>query len=125
MSHALKINQRVKNMAPRLSAVKALYPVQPNVYLSNTVIFSARIRRMGEGTVFSLSVHTLTGGYPHLRSGWGVPISQVRIKDTPIPGQDGGRPIPSLDEGVSPSQVKIGGTPMPGQDRGGTPTGIA
>ena len=79
-----------------------------------------------------LSVH-IHGGYPHLADGgggeypfpghdrsWvppsqvrtggeGVLPSQVRMGDTPFPGQNG----------VPPSQVKTGGgTPFPGQERG-------
>ena len=37
------------------------------------------IRRMGEGTVFSLSVHTsMGGGVPHLAGGKGVPHFRSR-----------------------------------------------
>ena len=60
-------------------------------------IFTARIRRMGEGTFFSLFVssHLDGGGYPVMskwgypkpRSGRGLPTSQVRMGKPPISGQ--------------------------------------
>ena len=60
---------------------------------------------MREGTVFSMSVHTSTGG-----RGEGVPPSQVRMGGYPISGQDGER-VPS-------SQVRMGGYPHPRSGRG-------
>ena len=96
---------------------------------------------MGEGTVFSLSVHTSvgggtpilpTGGYSHpARSGWGVPPSLVRMGDYPIPDQRWGVPPSQVRIRSTPSQVRMGGTPIlliggrgttiPGHD-GGTPS---
>ena len=77
------------------------------------------------------------GGYPHLRSGWGVPPFQVRMGSNPIPGQDWGVPPFQVRTGVSQSQFRKGGyiisdlmgvphprsgwgggTPISGQDRG-------
>ena len=76
------------------------------------VIFTARIRRMVEGTVFSLSVPTSTGGYLIWLMGGGYPI----------PGPDGwggGYPIPGPDGAVNPILL-IGGNLIPGI-HGGTP----
>ena len=94
-------------------------------YAAYWLVVTARIRRMREGNIFSLS--TLVGGYtvqglwvggvypipglgggvPCPRSGWGYPIS----------GLGGG--------GVTPSQVWVGGTPdqvwMVGGGTQGTP----
>ena len=64
-------------------------------YLS---IFTARIRRMREGTVFSLFISS------HLAGG-----------GDPIPGL-GGYLMPGLDGGGTPSQVWMGGYPIPGLD---------
>ena len=77
------------------------------------LLITARIRRMGEGTVFSLSVHTskMGGGYSVLPMGWRYPI----------PGQDWGYPNSGPRWGVPPSQVRRRGTPSQVQDRGGTP----
>ena len=97
----------------------------------------------GEGTVFSLSVHTSRGGrglvpgldggrggarVTHPRSGLGGTLSQVLIGGYPIPDPGGGYPIqliggcpiPGLGRGV-PIQL-MRGTPIPGLD-GGTPLG--
>ena len=79
----------------------------------------------GEGTVFSLSVHTSTGvtpiwmtGVPHPRSGQGYQVPHPRSRwGYPIPGQD--RTI--LLPGVPPSQVR--GVPH-STDRRGTPSKI-
>ena len=71
----------------------------------------------GEGTVFSLSVHTSLGagviplscwrmGYPHPRSGQG---------GYPVVGHDGGTPILGQDGGY-PHPRSGGGTPIPGQN---------
>ena len=65
-------------------------------------IFTARIRRMGEGTVFSLSVHTQGGvpgpgpgrGGPRSRSRWGE--SQVQVKVGGYPVSDLGGWVPGL-----------------------------
>ena len=71
------------------------------------VLITARIRRMGECTVFSLSVHTATGGggYPHHRSGW-----------HPMSGW-GRCPIPCLDGGYPPVPDWVGYPPTPSGDR--------
>ena len=70
------------------------------------MVITARIRRMGEGTVFSLSVHTSIGGGGY-----------------PIQGLDGARgyPIPDLDGWGTLSQVQMGGgLPLP-RSRWGNP----
>ena len=55
-------------------------------------IFTARIRKMLEGTVFSLLVHTSTRGVLHLADG-GRGVSPFQV------WTGGGYPIPGLDEG--------------------------
>ena len=78
--------------------------------LRNTNIFTARIRGMKEGNIFSL-FRLAGGGYrhpadgwvgvPHPRSGRGVPHSQVRMGVShPRPGFGGG----------TPSQIWMGAT---------------
>ena len=68
-------------------------------------VITARIRRMGEGNIFTLCVS------PHLDwGGEGVPYprsGQVRY------------PIPGLDKWGTTSQVWTGGVPHPGSGRGG------
>ena len=78
------------------------------------IVFTARIRRMGEGNIFSLS--TLAGrGVPHPRSRWGggVPHPRSGWWGYPVPGLGWG--------GGTPSQVWMvgGGYPVPGLDSGG------
>ena len=101
------------------------------------LIITARIQRMGEGTVLSLFVssHLDWGGVPHPRPRWGgeVPHPKSGQGRYPIPGLGGGTPgyppWPGLDAGgvprVPPSQVwMVGGTqgtPWPGLDGGGVP----
>ena len=95
-------------------------------------ILTAHIRMMGEGTVFSLSVHTSTGGggrVPHLADGGGTP-SQVWTGGVPCPrsGQGvphlGNRGVPHPADVVPPSPVWMGGGyPIQDQD-GGVPWGI-
>ena len=82
-------------------------------------IFTARIRRMREGNIFSL-LTLAGGGIPHSRSRQGVPhladcgvphsrsrmggvgvLHPVLDRGYPIPGPDRGYPIPGLDEGYS------------------------
>ena len=73
-------------------------------------IFTARIRKMTEGNIFSLFTLAGEGGtphpadwggvYPHPRSGWWVPHPA-----------DGGDRVP-------PSQVRMGGYPHPGPRSG-------
>ena len=83
-------------------------------------IITARIRRMREGNIFSLSTLMRReysppgdGGVPHPRSGWGVPHPrsgwegtpfQVWMAGTPLPGLDGDNPPPllGLDAGTPP-----------------------
>ena len=52
-----------------------------NLEARKTVVITARIRRTGEGTVFSLSVHTSTGGGvpwgTPFGTGWGYPPPPV------------------------------------------------
>ena len=91
-------------------------------------LFSARIRRMGEGTVFSLFVSSHLdgggrgypipgldrGGLPHPRSGpGGVPHPRSGLGEYLIPGLDWG--------GVTPSQVWTGGVPHTPSQVGGYP----
>ena len=70
---------------------------------------TTRIRRMGEGTVFSLFVspHLDGGGYPSQvwMVGGGYP-GQVLMVGGSQPGLDGGRvPWAGLDGGGYPSQI--------------------
>ena len=65
-------------------------------------VFTARIRRMTEGNVFTLSTIWGGGGVPHLRSG---------CKGVPHPRSGwGGTPHPRSGQGGTPSQVWIGNT---------------
>ena len=78
---------------------------------------------MGEGTVFSLSVHTSTGGggtpfqvqmgVPHPRSRWGG--------GTPFQVQVGVPDPRSRWGGGTPTQVQAGRYPIPGPGGGGYP----
>ena len=98
------------------------YGTSWNLPLSSTKqVITARIRRMGESTVFSLSVHTREGGYPvpglggvpGLRSG-GIP--SLRSGGYPISGlRWGGYPVPGL--GGYP--VSVPGGKVPGLRSGG------
>ena len=80
-------------------------------------IFTARIQRMGEGTVFSLFVSL------HLDGGGGYPISGLD-RGYPIPAPGRGVPHPAdrgyprSRWGVTPSQVWMRGYPIPGPGRG-------
>ena len=80
---------------------------------NQTYFITARIRRMGEGNIFTLCVSPHLdggGGVPHPRSAWGG-VSHPRSGwGYPIPGLDGGGypPWPGLD-GITPS-------PQPGLD---------
>ena len=81
----------------------------------NVVIFTTRIRRMAEGTVFTgVSVHISGRGVPHPAdggtpilsdggSGRGVPPSKIRM---------GGYHHPRSGWGVPPSQVRMEGSPQ-------------
>ena len=88
-------------------------PLQNKPRLIHNII-TARIRRMREGTVFSLSFHTSMRGVGGYRI--------LPIGGTPIPGQDWGYQYPRSGWGVSLSQVRIVGIPIPGQDRGVPPS---
>ena len=77
--------------------------------------FTACIRRMGKGNIFSLCSH-LDGRYPHLDLGR-LPPSEVQGVP-PFPGPGRRYPFPGPDRGVPPSQVQVGGTPFPGPGRG-------
>ena len=88
-----------------------------NHWRNKIKVITARIRRMGEGTVFSLFVSS------HLD--WGGGVSQQGLdggKGVPQPGLDGGGgvPQPGFDGGWYPSQAwMVGGTcgtPWPGLD---------
>ena len=76
-------------------------------------IVTARIRRMTEGNIFSLS--TLVGGWgglPHLRSGWGGGGTQSQV-------QTGGPHLRSgLGGGVSHHRSRWGRLPHPRSERG-------
>ena len=74
--------------------------------VGKTYIFTARIQRMGEGTVFSLFVssHHGGGGTP-VRSRWGeYPISGLG-RGVPCP-RSGGYPISGLGGGISHPRSK-------------------
>ena len=74
--------------------------IETNHFIS---VIIARIRRMGEGNIFSL--FTLAG-----RGGGGMyPISGI--------SRGGGYPVPGLGGGI-PSQVWVGGYPISGLGRG-------
>ena len=84
-------------------------------------IFTARIRRMGEGNIFSL--FTLVGGgeVPHLRSevGGGVPHLRSEVGGVPhLRSEVGGYPISGLGRGYPISGLggypSLGGTPCLG-----------
>ena len=78
-----------------------------------TMIFTARIRRMREGNIFSLiTLAGRGGGVPYPRSRWEVPH--------PRSGRGGGYPI-LLTRGVSHLRSGQGGYPIPGLDGGGIP----
>ena len=70
-------------------------------------IFTARIRRMGEGTVFSLSVHTSTGGgVPDLALDGRGTRSSLGWGGYPIQPWMGGYPIQPWTGGYPPPPVK-------------------
>ena len=73
-----------------------------NLSLPWKKLITARIRRMGEGTVFSLSVHTPTGcwgldGCPPVKTGSGYPPSRTRW-GTPHPGPHAPPPGQETDQ---------------------------
>ena len=94
-----------------------LYTKQPKFSTNWGHIFTARIRRMGEGTVFSLFVSSHLGGVPQSGLGGGVPHPKSGQGLYPIPGLAGGYPIPGLGEGVPhrvPPRPGTGYPPRPG-----------
>ena len=76
-----------------------------NPVLERLLFVTARIRRMGEGTFFSLSVHTCGGG--------GYPISGLRWGGYLVPCP-GGYPVPGLGGIPSPRSGGGGGYPVSG-----------
>ena len=99
---------RPSEVKPKRSKVESVlifgsWPVHINQ------IFTARIRRMGEGNIFTLCVN------PHfdLEGGGGVPH--------PRSGLGGWYQIPGLDRGGTPSQVWPGGVPHPRSGLWGVP----
>ena len=71
-------------------------------------LITVRIRRMGEGNIFSLCVSS----HPrvvHPSADRGGTSSKVRMGGKLFPGQDGGTPFPGHNGGT-PSQVTMGGT---------------
>ena len=113
-------------------------------------IITARIRRMGEGNIFSL--FTLagrggtpsqtwdgvpcprSGGVPHPRSGWGgypvpglggrYPAPGLGWGGYPVPGLGWGVPCPKSGLGGTLSQVWVGEVPCPKSGLGGTPSQV-
>ena len=93
-----------------------------------SVIITARIQRMKEGNIFTLSTLAGGGGIPLPANGGGGTRSQVWTGGvTQFPGLDGGRyPIPRSRQGGTPIPGLDGGTleypphpgQVPGQDRG-------
>ena len=86
------------------------------------IIVTARIRRMGEGTIFTLCVS------PHLDWG-GVPQPRSGLGKVPHPRSGWGVPIPGLDRGSMSSQVCMGDTSISGLDpsqvwTGGAPSQV-
>ena len=89
---------------------------------SQQSIVTARIRRMGEGTVFSLvfSPHLIGGGrYPSQVGGttpsqvWlGEEGTPVRSRGVPHPSSSWGVPHPRFGWGDTPSQVWMGRYPI-------------
>ena len=119
--HAISIDKPQSKVPPKTDTLvtlltqglqshdKKILNVSSNVYFCHLPhMFTARIRRMGEGTVFSLFVSS------HLDWGGGVPRPGLDGGEgVPWPGLDGeeGVPRPGLDGG--------GGVPQPGLDAGG------
>ena len=81
------------------------------------IVITARIRRMGEDTVFSLFVS------PHLDVGGGGTPSQVQVGGVPHPGNCGGGTHPRTRWGVPHYPIQLMGDPIPGPG-GGTPVQV-
>ena len=81
--------------------------------LACAFVVTARIRRMGEGAVFSLFVS------PHLYGGGGEGVLRPSVDG------GGGLPQPGLDGGgVLWPGLEGGGVPWPGLDGGGYPSQV-
>ena len=107
---------RNSNSRPQYCSIHQIYYAVRRLKIDNFCLITARIRRMGEGTVFSLAVHTSTGGrLPHLAEGGTPPRS--RQGGTPSQVQMGGLPHLRSGQGV-PHPADWGGYPHPrsGQD---------
>ena len=77
-----------------------LFPYWVRIYI---LFFTAHIRRMGKGTVFSLSVHTREVGTPICPTEWG--IAQSFLLGGPLPSCQGSTPIlPDRGVGVPTNQ---------------------
>ena len=97
--------------------------MKPNstIFIWCNHIFTARIRRMREGTVFSLFVSPHLRGVPCAKSGQGGSPSQVWTGGVPHPRSGQGvHPIPGLD-GAVPHPRSGWGIPHPWSGPGGTP----
>ena len=85
-------------------------------------IFTARIRRIGEGNIFSLCVsshlHEGGGGYNHPVDGGGEGTTIQLMGGTTIQLM-GATPFSGPGRGVPTSQVQPGGYPFPGPAGGG------
>ena len=82
-------------------------------------LITARIRRMTEGNVFTLSTISGGRGYPVSGLNWGVPHPRSELGGYPIPGLNGGYPILGLNWGVPyPRYGRGGGTQVPGVEGG-------
>ena len=78
--HIYEVYANHKNKRDSNSPVHSIYSLhnQSQATLDLEFFITAHIRRMGEGTVFSLFVSSyLDGGLQHPRSGWGGTPSQV------------------------------------------------
>ena len=114
--------------------IRSWYPgymgssIFPQVFYPSISLITARIRRMGEGTVFSLSVHTRGGGVPGPGQGRGGTHSKVQVGGSQVQVQVGGYLVSG--PGGGGSQVQLGGYPVsgaggtPSQVQGGTPSQV-
>ena len=105
---------------PVTNTISGIMPLGcSNRFFGEIHFFTARIRRMGRGNIFSLSVSSHLGGYPIQLMGGGTPFPGLDSWQggTPFPGLDGGvphpadrgEPLPSSGWGVPPRQ----GVPLP------------
>ena len=92
------LETEIDGLDTRISSIEQILSGKKYQYFSSeNKLITARIRRMGEGTVFSLSVH--------IRGGSQV---QVQVGGVPGPGQGGG--VPSLRSRGVPG-LRSGGGP--------------